>query len=181
MKIDILCNDIIAAHEDFIKKLEVISFAANFYENLMGLGDLKEFFYQAGNLIHQQISDVQIAFFVRVGDNFEMYVKENEHSEGCRAERIEGGFSAELVDSICKANKVCSLEEMFAMGLGGNLGLLKKISGYSVPLVRFGASVGFLLIYRDIEKPISERELGVIASVSPGISKKIESYQAMLN
>lgn len=180
MKIDILCNDIVAAHEDFIKKLEMISFAANFYESLIGAVDLKDFFCTAGMQIQQQVSDSQLVFFLRAGENFEMYVKDNEHGQ-CDLEPVESGFNAELVENICKANKICNIEEMLGMGFEGSLNLLKKISGFSVPLIRFGASVGFVLIYRAIENPITDSELAVVASVGPGISKKIESYQTMLN
>jgi len=180
-KIDILCNDIISAHQDFIKELSTISFAANFYELLMGIRELKEFFYTAGKLIEQQVCNCQIAFFLRTHESFELYMFEDNQLSDCGKDHVENGFSAELVDNICKANKVCSIEEMFGMGLGGNLGALKRISGYSVPLIRFGASIGFVLIYRQKENAITDSELANMIAVTPGLSKAIESYQTQLN
>ena len=39
-KIDILCNDLIAAQRDFIKRLSTISFTADFCESIIGVSDL---------------------------------------------------------------------------------------------------------------------------------------------
>lgn len=180
-KIDILCNDIISAHKDFIKKLDTISFTANFYESIIGITDQKVFFNTAGNLIEQQVCNCQIAFFLRTHDSYELYMFENNQTNTQTKNHLENCFTAELVDNICKANKICDIDEMFAMGLAGNLGLLKKTSGYSVPLIRFGTSVGFILIYRAKENPITDNELANVTSVTPGLSKAIESYQAMLS
>jgi len=180
-KIDILCNDMISAHKDFIKKLDTISFTATLYESIIGITDPKVFFNTAGNLIEQQIGNCQIAFFLRTQDSFELYMFENNQLNTPSKDHLGNCFTAELVDNIFKANKICDIEEMFAMGLAGNLGLLKKTSGYSVPLIRFGASVGSVLVYRPKENPITTDELSKMLAVSPGLSKAIESYQAMLS
>jgi hypothetical protein len=180
-KIDILCNDIISAHQDFIKKLGTISFSADFYESLMGVSDLREFFCIAGRSIEEKINDCQTAFFLRRQDGFELFMFENQGPKIWTKEQVTSCFTGEVVDNIFKSNKVCDIEEMLGMGLAGSPGLLNKISGYSVPLIRFGSSVGFVLIYRSKENPITESELCDLTAVTPGLSKIVGAYHPLLN
>ena len=63
-QIDILCNDFVAAQKDFIKALNTIGFAADFYEAIAGLTELNELLCAAGNLVKDQIPDANVAFFL---------------------------------------------------------------------------------------------------------------------
>ncbi|MHC4215473.1 MAG: hypothetical protein ACYSWP_19095, partial [Planctomycetota bacterium] len=38
-KIDILCNDIVSAHGDFVRQLDNLGFGVKFYESLLGESD----------------------------------------------------------------------------------------------------------------------------------------------
>jgi hypothetical protein len=144
-KTDILCNDFISAQADFIKRLNTINFTANFYEAILGTTDLSSLLYTAGKLIKEEISDSNVAFFLlgfpvsresRNGmplqrDNFQLYVPESDQplvpavaqvqAITLEKEHLENCFTPELVDNICKSNKLCTLDDMFAMGLQGNL------------------------------------------------------------
>jgi len=51
-------------------------------------------------------------------------------------QHLENCFTPELVDNICKSNKICTLDDMFAMGLQGNL---NKISTVTIPLGKPGS------------------------------------------
>jgi len=180
-KIDILCNDFISAQGDFIKRLNTINFTANFYEAILGTTDLSSLLYTAGKLIKDEISDSYVTFFLlglpfrkesRNGvplqqDNFELYM------ENC--------FTPELVDNICKSNKLCTLDDMFAMGLQGNLIRLSKISAITLPLHRFGSSLGFVLIYRLSQNKLTDEELKNITAVTCGLSRAIQSCQVNLH
>lgn len=64
-KIDILCNDFIAAQRDFIKGLKTISFIANFYESIIGITDLNSLLYTAVKLIKAEYADANVTFFLR--------------------------------------------------------------------------------------------------------------------
>jgi len=75
-KIDILCNDFVSAQREFIKRLGAISFAANFYEAIVGTGDLDVLLNTAGKLIKEQIPDANISFFLRGAENFELHLLE---------------------------------------------------------------------------------------------------------
>jgi hypothetical protein len=193
-KIDILCNDFIAAQRDFIKSLKTISFIANFYESIIGITDLNGLLYTAVKFIKEENADANITFFLRQLDlpprlptqdgaagNFELYMFESEQPIALEKQHLENCFSAELMNSICKSNKVCTLDDMFAMGLQGNLIGLNKISGVTIPLGLHGSSLGFILICRSSENKLTAEEISNISAVTCGLSRAIQSCQAMLH
>jgi hypothetical protein len=177
-KIDILCNDFIAAQKDFIKRLDTISFTANFYESIVGIGDMNELLYTAGKLIQEEISDSNVAFFLRQAEGFKLHIFESNGGTG-EQQHIESFFTAELVDNICKSNKLCTLNSLFAIGLEGNLSQLNKISAVTIPLSRSGSSLGFILIYRSAQNKLTEAEVNNICAVTAGLSQAIASCQAL--
>ena len=180
-KIDILCNDLIAAQRDFIEKLKTISFTANFYEAIVGTTDLSSLFYTAGKLIKEEIPNANIAFFLRQQDNFELHLFESDHPITLEKQRPENCFTSEWVDNICKLNKICTLDDMFAMGLQGNLIGLNKISAVTIPLGLFGPSLGFILIYRSSQNKLTPDELNNISAVTRGLSRAIQSCRVLLH
>ncbi len=176
-KIDILCNDLIAAQRDFIKRLNTISFTANFYESIVGATELSSLLYSTGKLIKDEIPDANIAFFLRQTEGFELHLFESNHPITLEKQSLENCFTTELVDNICKSNKICTLDEMFAMGLEGNLTVLSRISAATVPLGQAGSSLGFILIYRPSTNKLTSAELKNICAVTPGLSRAIASCQ----
>lgn len=95
-------------------------------------------------------------------------------------QRLEDCFSSELVEDICRANKVCTIDDMFAMGLQGNLNVLNKISAVTIPLGLFGSSLGFILIYHWVENKLTADEIDDICAITCGLSRAISSCQALL-
>ena len=204
-KTDILCNDFVSAQADFIKRLNTINFTANFYEVILGTNDLSGLLHTAGKLIKEEISDSNVAFFLpgfsfrkesRNGipqqpDNFGLYVSESDQplvpavtqvqAITLEKQHLENCFTPELVDNICKSNKLCTLDDMFAMGLQGNLIRLSKISAITVPLYRFGSSLGFILIYCLSQNKLTPEELKNISAVACGLSRAIQSCQTNLH
>jgi hypothetical protein len=178
-KIDILCNDLIAAQRDFIKKLDTISFTANFYETIVGATDLSSLILTAGKLIKDEIPDANIAFFLCQADSFELHMFESNQPIALGKQRLENCFSPELVDNICKSNKICTLDDMFAMGLQGNLTSLNKISAVTVPLGRLGSSRGFILICRSSQNKLTADELNNICAITCGLSRAIASCRVL--
>lgn len=177
-KTDILCNDFVAAQRDFIKKLNTIRFTANFYEAIIGTSDLSGLLYTAVTLIKEAVSNVNVTFFLRRADNFELHMFENDQPTGLGNQHIENCFSPELMDNICKSNKVCALDDMFAMGLEGNLTGLNKVSAVTVPLDLGGSSLGFILIYRSSRNRLTGDKLDAICAVTRGLSRAIQSCRA---
>ncbi len=230
-KIDILCNDLIAAQRSFIKRLGTISFIANFCESIVGSTDLNNLLYTAVRIVKAETADANVIFFLKNNEassatpaigapsgsastGFEQYVFEssqpipfakghsciagipsaefiqsgaeglgpglpaieNETSPG----RLEACFSPELMDGICKSNKVCTLDDMFAMGLQGNLVGLNKISAVTIPLGLPGSSLGFILLYRSSQNKLTGNEVERLSAITYGLSRAIASCRSTI-
>ncbi len=183
-QIDILCNDLIGAQRTFIKRLNTISFIANFCESIVGTTDLNSLLSIAVRIIKAETSDAVVSFFLRQGDDFQLHVFESPTfaSGGTIAldkQRLEACFNHELMDNICKSNKVCTLDEMFALGLQGNPIGLNRLSVVSVPLALPGVSLGFMLLARPSEKRLTADEIERVTSTSYGLSRAIAGCAAV--
>jgi hypothetical protein len=179
LKIDILCNDLIAAQRNFIKRLGVINFAANFYESILGMTDLNKLLYTAVEFIKTENDDANVTFFLRQEENFGIHMFESGRPIAVEKQYVENCFSQELMDSISNSNKVCTVDDMFAMGLDGNLNELNKISAVTIPLGLLGSSLGFILVYRPSENKLTADEISRISAVISGLSRAITSCQTL--
>jgi len=180
-QIDILCNDIIAAQRNFIKSLGTISFTAGFYESIVGTTDLRDLIFTAIKLIKDRIGDGNVAFFLRHHESFNLHMFETDNPIDLEPQHLENCFTPLLVDSICKLNKICTLNHLLEMGLQGNPACLNKISAATIPLGQSGSSLGFILIYRSSENKLTAAELNNISSVTSGLSRAIQFCQTLLN
>ena len=188
-QIDILCNDFVAAQKDFIKALDTIGFAADFYGTITGLTELNELLFAAGNLVKDQIPDANVAFFLLAPssaegpqhDNFELHIFESDQPIDLEERRIENFFTAELVGNIAKSNRICTIEDMLAMGLAGSPACLEKISTAAIPLSTPASSMGFVLIYRSSRNQLTANELKAVAQIMPGLGRSIASCRALVN
>lgn len=179
-KIDMLCNDIIGAHWGFIKRLDAISFAANFYKTIAGITELDNLLYTADNLIKEEIEGSNVAFFLRQAESFKLHMFESNQPITIDQQHLENCFTSELVGNICESNKVCTLEDLFKMGLQGNPAMLNKISATVIPLDHLGSSLGFILIYLPSEKKLTTDQIARITAITPGLSKAISACQTLL-
>jgi len=201
-QIDILCNDFVSAQKDFIKALNTISFAADFYEATAGITDLNELLCTAGRHIQDQIPDANATFFLLRGDNykyhqtshasgrtsFEMHIFESSEpadplipASEEDERRIENFFTAELVDNIARSNRVCGIGEMLTMGLQCPGGCLEKNSAAALPLSNNGGSSGFILIYRSSQRPLTPDEINCVAQVTRGLCRCISACWTIAN
>ncbi len=178
-QIDILCNDFISAQKDFIKKLDTITFMVNFYESIIGVTDLSKLLCTTAGFIEEEFSDTNITFFLRQVDSFELYMFESKYPIFFGKQNFENCFTPELMDNICKSNKICTLEDMFAMGLQMNPNGLNKISAVTIPLSQFGSSLGFMLVCRPSDKKFTAQELSNISAAACGLCRSIASCQAI--
>ncbi len=176
-KVDILCNDLIEAQRSFIKNLDAVSFAANFYESIVGQTCLNNLLNETCELIKNEIIDASVAFFLRQNGKFAMHLFESEQPITLDKQKLENCFTEELVDNICRSNEICTLERMLEMGLSGNPSYLSKISAVAVPLVQQGSAIGFILIYRSSENQLTWQHLKNIAAIIPGLSRAIHACQ----
>ena len=180
-QIDILCNDFIGSQKEFVNSLSVINFAANFYESIIGISDLNTLLYSAGKFIKEEIADVHLTFFLRDGESFDFHIMESDKPISIDKGSFEDCFTDELVSSVCKSNKVCSLDDLVSMGLCGNPKHLNNVSVSTVPLSLLGASLGFILVYRSSENKLACIELENLTAIVPGLYRAIQSCQSLLH
>ncbi len=176
-KIDILCNDLIGAQREFIRKLDTISFAATFYESIVGITDAAGLFYIASRFIREKIPNANVVFMLRQANSFERHFFESDHPIALDKRQLEDCLTPEIVENVCKSNKTCTLDDMFAMGLQGNLTVLNQITAVTAPLGGFGLSLGFILVYRSAQNKFNDAELNNITAITPGLSRAIQSCQ----
>ena len=187
-QIDILCNDIITAHKDFLKTLRAIGFAADFYNAITGITNLNELLCTAGSYIQKHTPDVHVAFFLLAQsgvegaqpDNFELHVFESDLAIDLDDRRVENFFNTELVTNISKSNQICTVEDMLGMGLQCSPVFLEKISTAAIPLATGGSSMGFMLIYRSSRNQLTADELKSMAQITPGLGRSIASCKALI-
>ncbi len=172
-QIDILCNDIMSAQREFVDRLGTICFAANFYRSIVGISDSSSLFYVAGKLIKEQLPEASIAIFLRLDENFELHLFEDEKPTTLAKQHLEDYFNTELVDSICKSNKLCALENLLEMGLQVKPNLLNKLSAITIPLAQQGWALGFILIYQWSGNQLVPEQFNNICSVTDGLSRAI--------
>jgi hypothetical protein len=188
-QIDILCNDLIAAQKQFLKELKVISFCADFYESILGLTDLNVLLASAATPLKDHISDATVAFFLLThgageefqNDNFEMHIFESDQPIDLENKRIENFFTADLIDSIAQSSRLCTIDDMLALGLVANPLCLEKLSAVGLPLNHHGCALGCVLLYRTSTNPFSREELKSLEQISSGLSHAIVSSRILAN
>ena len=179
-QIDILCNDFIAAQKHFVQSLKVIGFAADFYETIAGLTDPNELLATAGNLIKAQVQDVNVAFFLLQPGSFELHIFESDQPIDLEDRRIENFFTTELVNEIGKSNRLCTIDDMLAMGFAGTPRCIEKVAAVGLPLNHHGCSLGFVLLYRASQRPFTCDELKSIDQISPGLTRSIAACRDLV-
>ena len=180
-QIDILCNDLISAHRGFLKRLSSVSFAAEFYKNLLGDSDLRSLLVRAGRLLREELPGTSITFFLRHPEGCQVYTVDGQDSCAVEDQPLEDVFTPELVDNICKSNRLCLLDEMCCMGLEGDLAELSQVSAAALPLNDLGRSLGFLLLYRPASYPLKTEELHKVGLVTCGLSHAISGCRLPLH
>ena len=163
----------ISAQRDFIKRLKTVDFRANFYESIMGATDLNCLLSTASVIIKEETNQANVNFFLRHGDSFEIYTFDENRGNESQWHDIESCFNPELMINICKSNRICNINDMFAMGMQGNLTCLNTLSAVTIPLGSFGAVQGFILVYRSSDKELKNEEISKISSITSGLSQAI--------
>ena len=177
-QIDILCRDMVSAHELFSLTLARLTFTTSFYESLLGCEELEEAIDRTVTLIGKNIDQAGAAIFLVEASGFEVHVAKS--ADGGQAEKsnFQNWFSRDIVHQIGQTNHICTLDDMLKMGLMAPPSSLKTLSAAAVPLGRLGLGVGFILVYRTAEHPLLNEELSRVATIAPGVREAILSLKA---
>ena len=171
-KIDMLCNDIIPAHDNFIERLHSFRFTANFYEAIIGIDSLERILEIAGKCICSEVDNINLTIILPGPEQLVSHHSATSTID-IDAHELTSCITDKLIKNICQSNQICSLNEMFGMGLAANPAMLKKISIAAIPLSRVGPALGVMLIYRSAKNPLRPEVLARIASVTTGLGKAI--------
>jgi hypothetical protein len=180
-QIDILCHDLIAAQRTFIDRLHGISFAAEFYQALLGSTDLNDLLERAGRVLRQELRGAGVGFFLRQSDGCELHTAPPEDEWPAEALRPEECLSPQLIDNICKSNRLCVLEDLFEMGLDSARKELNRFSLATLPLSDLGRSLGFAFLYRRLPQALTVGELQRVRPVLCGLSQAIRAARTPLH
>ena len=175
MQIDLLCNDIINAHKDFLETVRTLTFTSEFYESLIGHIDLDNLFRTCAFMLQKHIPNANIVFFINEHNRFQSYAFDcnvNETDEACRLEQY---FTSELVEAIINTNRSCNIDELLQMGLQINPAILKNSFVITVPIAANGSLTGLILLYKFSSQPFDQRQIRLLCSVRRGLSRAVRA------
>lgn len=175
-QIDILCGDIVSAHQEFSQKLSRLYFAASFYETLLAANDRESLLEMAIGAIRTEIEEAGAAVFLLGDTGFDVFLADADVPAESAPATFEHWFTRSLVDHISRTNRICSLDQLLRMGMQGPPAILKTLSAAAVPLGRFGQGMGFILIYRHAARPLSAEELARVAGVTSGLRDALDRF-----
>jgi hypothetical protein len=135
----------------------------------------------ASRVIKAELGDANVTFFLHQTESFELYMFPSDNLITAEKSRLEDCFDAELVEAICKANKLCTLDDMFAIGLRGDSIKLRKTSAATIPLSDFGCSLGFILIWRPAQDRLQVERLRKICAVAHGLARAIKASRVAMH
>ncbi len=176
-KIDILCNDMVASHGKFISSLRDFRFAADFYESLIGISSVEELSDSTADFFisHTPGANVAIVFADSEYHRLHFYGSNPVLEDIC--EMLNNSLTAGLAREVCRSNKICAAQELFAMGLVASPAMMKKISIAAVGFSNSVSAKGMVVLYRDSALPLKPEELNRVASVMRGFAKAVRHCQ----
>ena len=176
-KTDILCNDIISAHRNFLHNLKMLSFTANFYESLAGITELSLLLTTAAEYMKDRLTNSQLAIVLRLPHSFELHIPFSEKNEPKTNCWLADYLTEELVQAVCKSNQICTLDEMLKMSMQIPPAMLGKLTAAAIPLSCSSISKGFIIIWKNLPEKVTENETKYIQAVTPGLTKAIQAAQ----
>jgi len=180
-QIDILCRDLIGAQRSFLHRLQDVGFAAEFYRSLLGCADVNGILARAGRIIKQELPGTGVTFFLRQPDGCELHACPGDESLYGEQQGPHECFDPDLVESICKHNRACTLEDILDVGANGDLGTLSRFSLVTLPLSDLGRSLGFVLIYCPRPQVLNMADVHRIVPVMRGLAQAVRAVRVPLS
>lgn len=177
-KIDILCNDMVNVHHEFVQRLISLKFVVSFYEALLGCNSLTSVLNTAANLIAEEMGDANVAIFLLESDSYELHITDGHGPIQVHGASFESSFTTEVVQNISAAGRVFTLEDMYDSGLVVEKAEhLPDLCAAAVPLRRVGSALGFILLYRRANQKLTPNEIKKTTAITSGLWRMIDSMQ----
>jgi hypothetical protein len=171
-KIDLLCNDFVNSHKNFLTQLQIMNLQIELYESLLCQTNIDHVLDKAASTI-QNLTELNTTIWLSGG--FETHLYDEESFTREQTDLIESCFNNSLAERIYNSRRCIELDELFEMGLPESQ-VLSKLSAAAIP---FCDCNGFVFVYREAAKPITPAQLSNIALFIPGISKVLAACQKM--
>ncbi len=179
-QINILCNDILSAHGEFINHLKGFRFAADFYESLLGAGNLDAIADAAGEFLRQNTNGCSTAIVFTNADAMNIHFYSTDRQLADIPSHIRNSLTAKMVEAVCHSSKICIADDLCKMGFFAGPGVLKRISLAAIGLNNAGPALGMILLYRSEDKPLTESETATVSSVVKGLAKAVKAMQGKI-
>jgi hypothetical protein len=148
----------------------------------LGAADLRGLLVHACRLIREELPDTRVVLFLRQAEGCDGRVYDDAEPMAAPEDpRLEDCLTSSMTASICKSNRLCTMEDLLGMGLEGSREELKRFSAATVPLNELGRSLGFVLLCRAAEHPLGNDELEKVALVTCGLSQAIQGFGVALH
>ena len=174
-KIDILCNDILKAHGEFINHLKNFRFAADFFENLLEATTPDSLARCAGEFLTENIDDCSVAVVFITASVPEIHFYSHNSQLEDVPSQLSPCLTAKLVEAVCHNSQVCDCDDLCEMEFFAGPAVLKKISLAAIGLNNSGPALGMLLLYRPADCPFSKTELTQVSSITKGLSTAVKA------
>lgn len=173
-QIEILCQDMVAAHGQFAQKLARLTFVAGFYETLLACGTLETLLDKAAQSIRWRIPGAGVAVFLLEKQGFDIHIAPApEDQPAVGREDLQQWFSADTVAAVARAGRICSAARLLTLGMQAPPGVLKQVALVAMPLGILGCAVGFVLLWRAADNPIQPEQIETLAAAAAGLRAAI--------
>ncbi len=169
-QIDILCNDLIGAQREFIRRLGTLNFAATYYRSILGVVDVPTLFDRTGQRLQELFPEAHIVF-CRPGQ--EPWCYHTEHrGPGTGDLNLEQYLDATVVTAISQCSRSCNTDDMLAFGLQVNPCVLTTCKAVTMPLADQGRALGFVLLYHH-GRAFQPQELAPVTAMASGLGRAL--------
>ena len=169
-QIDILCNDLIGAQRDFIRRLGVIEGTASLYQALLGQHQLTDILSACEPHIARLLPEARIALGLATEPRLELLIA----GAAPLLPPLEQSFDTDMITQLCHLSQDCGMDELLGLGLQVNPTLLADVQMVSLPLHYGCRSVGFLLLTRRGTDPFTTTELAAIRAITGGLAQALD-------
>lgn len=177
-QIDILCNDILTAHSNFINHIKNFRFAADFYESILGINDADLLAKAVGEFFNNNLNDINAAVVFMVSGQPQVHIYATDPNLEDIPSQIGPYLTSRMVQMVCQTGSICTADELCKMGFFAGPAVLKKISLAAIGLNKAGPVQGIIVIYRSAENPLVSSELAQAASVVGGLCTALKNMQS---
>ena len=160
----------VSAHSEFAEKLLIMQFMVLFQEELLGVREKGALLERAAGELCSGICGSHAAVFSASRGGYEIYLCPDGQLS---REHLKGWFGPELLEELSLSHKVCGLKEMLEMGLQAGPAVLKDLTAAAAPMGRNGDTAGFILLWREAERPFGKWELARAVAAAAGLGRAI--------